>query len=240
MSDYPFPGSMAGRPWAGRRPVQPADFPRAAERPLLYSRAPGKLRGLATGGGTVTTTPTVSDVDTLADLLCAAGRGDRRAFARLYKLSSPVLYAVALRMLRRREAAEEVLQESYVAIWRKADQFQPDRGQPMSWMITVVRHRAIDRLRKHGREPDARANIDDLADVLPSGDGQPVDAALAAASALHECMGRLKVTQQQAIYLAYYHGLTHEELAVRLNAPLGTVKSAVRRGLLQLKECLER
>jgi len=240
MSDYPFPGGMAGRPWVARCPIPPADFPRAPDRPLLYSRTPEKPQGHVAGDQSVATTPTVSELDPLADLLSAAGGGDRRAFARLYKLSSPILFAVAMRMLRRREAAEEVVQEAYVAIWRKAGQYRLDRGQPMSWMIAIVRNRAIDRLRKRGREPDATANIDDLANVLPSGDGRPADTALAATSALRECMGQLKVTQQQAIYLAYYHGLTHEELAVRLDAPLGTVKSAVRRGLMQLRECLER
>ena len=173
------------------------------------------------------------------DLLFTTGQGDRRAFARLYTLSAPTLFAVAVRLLRQRELAEEVVQEAYVSIWRKAGQYQLGRGQPMAWMIAVVRNRAIDRLRKQTREPDVAANLDDLAEFLPSEDRGPAAPTSALGASLRECLGRLKVTQQKAILLAYYHGLTHEELATRLDAPLGTVKSTVRRGLFQLKECLD-
>jgi len=109
----------------------------------------------------------------------------------------------------------------------------------MAWMVAVVRNRAIDRLRSQTREPDVAANLDDMADFLPGETRGAADPTTAVGASLRECLGRLKVSQQRAILLAYYHGLTHEELATRLEAPLGTVKSTVRRGLLQLKECLD-
>lgn len=180
-----------------------------------------------------------ADLEALERLLCASGHGDRAAFAELYRISAPRLYPIALRILRGREAAEDVLQESYVLIWRKAAQFHPGRGRPLPWMAAIVRNRAIDRLRAQAREPRNPAQWDDMAEGL----ADPVSSASAAAApdsvAVRGCLGRLQENQRQAILLAYYGGLTHEELSARLDAPLGTVKSWVRRGLLQLKECLE-
>ena len=180
----------------------------------------------------------VTELDTLPALLKAAAQRDRQAFARLYKLSAPTLYAVALRMLRRRDLADDVLQESYLAIWQRAGQFDVERGQPLSWMIAIVRHRAIDRMRRQTRQPAIcadLADVEDLAEAEPTGgDAQGTVARLA----LQRCLGRLKAGQQRAIRLAYCFGLTHEELARHLDVPLGTVKTWVRRGLLQLKECL--
>ena len=235
MPDTPTVGPVARRTAASCNGHAKADILRAPDVRLLYSR------GLAKPpiDQPVATQPNVSELETLADLLFAAGQGDRRAFARLYKLSAPTLFAVAMRLLRRRELAEEVVQEAYVAIWRKAGQYQLGRGQPMAWMVAVVRNRAIDRLRSQTREPDVAANLDDMADFLPGETRGAADPTTAVGASLRECLGRLKVSQQRAILLAYYHGLTHEELATRLEAPLGTVKSTVRRGLLQLKECLD-
>ena len=211
------------------------DFPRAPKLWLLYSR--GQDQPLINRA--VATPSNVSELETLADLLLAVGQSDRRAFARLYKLSAPTLFAIAVRLLRRRELAEEVMQEAYVAIWRKAGQYQLGRGQPMAWMIAIVRNRAIDRLRRQAREPNVAANLDDLTEFLPNENRGAADPTSAVGASLRECLDRLKESQQRAILLAYYHGLTHEELAKRLDAPLGTVKSTVRRGLLRLKECLE-
>lgn len=212
-----------------------AKIARALNFRLLYSRGQDQPPSKQA----VATETNVAELETLADLLFATGQGDRRAFARLYTLSAPTLFAVAMRLLRQRELAEEVAQEAYVSIWRKAGQYKLGRGQPMAWMVAVVRNQAIDRLRKQNREPDVAANIDDLAEFLPGEDRGPAAPTSALGASLRECLGRLKVTQQKAILLAYYHGLTHEELAKRLDAPLGTVKSTVRRGLLQLKECLD-
>jgi len=177
----------------------------------------------------------VAELDTLNSLLIASAEGDRSAFARMYKLSSPMMFAIALRTLRQREMAEEVLQDAFITIWNKAAQFDPDRGQAMAWMITIVRRKAIDTLRAKGRQPNVTANLEELAEILPD----PTATKPSFASALEQCLGRLKEQQQQAIRLAYYYGLTHEELADHLKSPLGTAKSWVRRGLLQMKECLD-
>ncbi len=177
----------------------------------------------------------VSELEPLNDILIAAAKGDRSSFARLYKLASPMMFAIALRTLRERDLAEEVLQDAFIVIWSKASQFDPDRGQAMAWMITIIRRKAIDTLRAKGRRPKTGASLEDLAEVLPD----PAAGKHPSASALEQCLERLKEQQQQAIRLAYYYGLTHEELADRMKSPLGTTKSWVRRGLMQIKECLD-
>lgn len=180
-----------------------------------------------------------AEVETLEQLLGATGSGDRQAFARLYELTAARLYPVALKIMRRREAADEILQEAFVLMWRKAGQYRPDRGQPLAWMTTVVRNCAIDRIRSETREPSTGVQWDESLETL-------FDSSLAApevpdylAATLRSCLERLPESQRKAILLAYYYGLTHEELAARLDSPLGTVKSWVRRGLLQLRDCLE-
>ena len=174
----------------------------------------------------------VTEIDSLGPLLQATAQGDRQAFARVYQLSSARLFAIALRITRRRDLAEEVLQEAFVTIWRKAGQYYPDRGAPMAWMTTIVRSRAIDALRR--RPPETQE---------PEVETAPVDQDAAwintGALEIRGCLDTLPENHRKAILLAYYYGLTHVELADELAAPLGTVKSWVRRGLLQLKECVD-
>jgi len=177
---------------------------------------------------------------TLADLLARVGLFDQQAFAELYRLTSPHLYAVALRILRESGAAEEVLQESYVNIWHHAGSYVAAKSQPLTWLTSIVRNRCLDQMRR--REVDT-VTIDDeeqgmmLADDRPS----PMDMLLASADALavKGCVERLEAGQKQAIALAFYQGLSHSELARHLRQPLGTVKSWVRRGLERLKGCLD-
>jgi RNA polymerase sigma-70 factor (ECF subfamily) len=176
----------------------------------------------------------------LADLLARTALSDQQAFAELYRLTSSHLYAVALRILRVSGAAEEVLQESYVNIWHHAGSYVAAKSQPLTWMTSIVRNRCLDQMRR--REIDT-VTIDDeeqgmmLADDRPS----PIDLLLASADALavRSCVERLEAGQKQAIALAFYHGLSHSELASHLRQPLGTVKSWVRRGLERLKACLD-
>lgn len=176
----------------------------------------------------------------LEALLEASGSGDRQAFAEAYRIAAPRLFAVALRMLRRRDLAEDVLQESFISIWRKAGQYRPERGRPLAWMASIVRNRAIDRLRSDKRKSAALAESrDDAAVVANPGLAEPSIPEHLAAS-LRGCLERLQINYQRSILLAYYYGLTHEELTQRLGAPLGTVKSWVRRGLLQIKDCLDK
>ncbi len=184
--------------------------------------------------------PDVAQVDPLTELLVQTGQGDRLAFGQVYQLSASRLFPIALRLLRQREAAEEVLQEGFVLIWRKAAQYQPDRGAPLAWMARIVRNCAIDHLRAKNREPRCVSAWDD-----EGSNGQ--DPALVGDSlsdlpdeSLRSCLTKLQENQRKSILLAYFYGMTHEELAARLDSPLGTVKSWVRRGLLQLRDCLER
>ena len=176
--------------------------------------------------------------DPLAELMAASARGDTRAFARLYELSAPKLFALALGILKRRDWAEEVLQESFIRLWRSAHRFDPAKGSAMSWMVTIVRNVAFTTLERSPREVSAEdAAVPEMASSGPD----PLEQAIqsSAARALLECLKRLDESQRRSITLAYYEGLTHSELAVRLAAPIGTVKSWIRRGLMQLKDCLE-
>ena len=179
----------------------------------------------------------------LAGLLTACARKDQTAFSRLYQSTSSKLFGVAVRILRREDWAEEVLQDCYVSIWSHAGSYETGLSAPMTWMTSIVRNRCLDRLRRPNREV-TRARPDDDADVplesVPSDAPGPLDelARSADAKALGECLRRLEPKQRQAIMLAFYEGLSHSELARHMREPLGTVKTWVRRGLERLKGCL--
>lgn len=176
--------------------------------------------------------------DPLAALLAACGRGDRGAFARLYRDSSAKLFGVALRILRRRDWAEEVLQDCYVSIWQHASEYHSGLSAPMTWMTTIVRNRCLDRLRKP--MPEVSDTDGEMIDNMLSDGPGPLEALERSkdAQALARCLQALEARQRQAIALAFYDGLSHAELARHLRQPLGTVKTWVRRGLLRLKACL--
>ena len=183
--------------------------------------------------------PSPPPSDPLADLLTATARGDRQAFAELYRLTRSRLYPIVLALLRQQDAAEDVLQETYLAVWRTAGQYQPGRAPVLVWLMAIARHRAIELLRQRRRRA-AEPNAEPLAEeALQIPDPQPSLSVDHLAHDIQECLRRLSVDQSQAIGLAFFHGFSHEELAARLRTPLGTVKSWVRRGLLQLKGCLE-
>lgn len=180
--------------------------------------------------------------DPLEGLLAAVARGDRTAFAELYAATSAQLLALLLRMLQRRDWAEEALQDCYVRIWQKAEGYTPDRGAPLAWLTTIARYRALDLLR--ARRPEDTESSFDAGRPSPlerADDGRgPEDAAVEreGIGRLEDCMQALQEQQRQSVLLAYYEGYTHTELSRRLNAPMGTVKSWVRRGLLQLRDCM--
>lgn len=205
-------------------------------------RSPLESRRFTTGNTLRTMNParqTAFQPDCLEGLLAAIAGGDRQAFAELYRLTSGRLYAIALALLRQQEAAEEVLQETYLAIWRTASQYQPERAPALCWLMGIARHRAIEALRQRRRRA-AEVWAEPLAEeALRIPDPQASLAVDHLSHALQECLRRLSADQRQSIGLAFFHGLSHEELAARLQTPLGTVKSWVRRGLLQLKGCLE-
>ncbi|HKJ76432.1 MAG TPA: sigma-70 family RNA polymerase sigma factor [Gammaproteobacteria bacterium] len=176
----------------------------------------------------------------LRDLLAACREDDRKAFARLYELTSPKVYAVLRRMLRRDEVAQEVLQEAYLNVWRHAGSYRADRSAPFTWLISIARNRALDRLRrdKHERraDPDPEARIAALED----GDPMPEDSLAGSEEGrvLRECMKGLSANQQRVLRMSFFEGLTHVELADRMGVPLGSVKTWIRRGMVTIKQCL--
>jgi RNA polymerase sigma-70 factor (ECF subfamily) len=175
----------------------------------------------------------------LVELLAQCALGNQRAFADLYGLTSAKLFGVALRILRRQDWAEEVLQECYVSIWNHAGEYAVQRSAPLTWMTSIVRNRCLDWLRRPQQE--ATGDEYDIAveawqDEAPG----PLErlAASSEAAALARCMQQLDGKQRQSIMLAFFHGLSHSEVAGHMKQPLGTVKTWVRRGLERLKMCL--
>lgn len=172
----------------------------------------------------------------LIDALTACGRGEQRALQRLYRATSPRLYAQLLRIVRQEAAAQDCLQQVYVRAWQAAGQYDPTRAQPMTWLSTLARNIGIDWLRR--RRPDAEHGDVDLESLTGSRAPEPESLAAERDEALHDCLATLSAEQRQAMELAYFQGLTHGELAERVVQPLGTVKSWIRRGLERLKACL--
>lgn len=184
----------------------------------------------------------------LHSLLSRVALGDRQAFAALYEDTRATLFGVILRITVDRSLAEDVLQEVFVNVWRSAQSFDAQRSQPLTWLTSVARHRAIDSLRRrkaepatvsmHGDDDDDGGAPDTLADPA-AGPLQRLEQA-AEAHALTQCMQQLSRAQQQCLALTYYRGLSHAEAAEHLSLPLGTVKSWVRRALSAVKDCLAR
>jgi RNA polymerase sigma-70 factor (ECF subfamily) len=168
--------------------------------------------------------------------LAACARGDRYALRALYERERRWLMAVALRITRRREVAEEVLQDAFVQIWTRAGSFDAALGSARGWIYTVVRHRALNAMRTAGRvvevDDETLAAMAEAQAPWKTGD-HGVDA-----GTLADCLDRLDEQKRHCVMLAFVDGYTHDELAQRLGAPLGTVKSWIRRALLALKECL--
>jgi len=176
----------------------------------------------------------------LHDLMARSALRDQKAFADLYRHTSAKLFGVAMRILRREDWAEEVLQESFVSIWNHADGYSSSKSAPMTWMTAIVRNRALDWLRRPNFEVaddnyeillESVADEADGPDLLLSKDRD--------GQALAECLKQLSGNQRQSIALAYVHGLSHGELSQHLKEPLGTVKTWIRRGLERLKGCLD-
>ncbi|GGY16418.1 RNA polymerase sigma factor [Rhodanobacter panaciterrae] len=176
--------------------------------------------------------------DELNQLLQQTGRNDQKAFAELYKRTSSKLFGVCLRMLRDRGEAEEVLQETYTTVWRRAGSFDASRASAVTWLVTLSRNKAIDRLRQHREEL-----LDDPSRLDETVDEQPTPAAGAETSQeyqrLQHCLDELEPQQQSSVREAFFTGATYNELATRCKVPLGTMKSWIRRSLMQLRTCLD-
>ena len=178
--------------------------------------------------------------------LAAVVRKDAVAFRALYDATSPKLFGFVLRIVNKRELAEEVLQESFVNIWNNAGSYQASLAAPMTWMTTIVRNRAFDLLRKlnNGQQHDVAIDAEtfdiEIMSALESADATPAQALELSqdAKALASCLSRLEGLHRQAMALAFYHDLSHSEVAQQMNLPMGTVKTWIRRGLDKLRTCL--
>jgi RNA polymerase sigma-70 factor (ECF subfamily) len=178
--------------------------------------------------------------DELSAALARVGRGDRVAFRDVYESTSAKLMGVCLRILSDRQLAEDVLQETYVTVWRKAGAFDASRASPITWLVTIARNRSIDRLRS-GAAARKSVPVDQAHDLAD--DGAPADELVAGKEEvvrLAGCLDELDARTSTAIRTAFFQGATYEQLAAAQGTPLGTMKSWIRRGLLRLRSCLER
>ena len=180
-------------------------------------------------------TPGTADIE---DLIARIALGERAALTSLYDKTSAKLLGVAIRILKDRAAAEDVLQETYIKIWHNADRYAANGLSPMTWLITIARNGAIDRYRKKRDTVDYESH----AETLQSADVGPEGAAIAGSQArrIVECLDELSEDRRDAIRQVYLDGASYADCAKSLKVPLNTVRTWLRRGLLTLRECLSR
>lgn len=174
-------------------------------------------------------------------LMAQVVKGDYQAFSQLYDQSSSLLYTLVLRILGNRDEAAELLQDIYLEVWRKVARYDVGRGTPMAWLVTLTRSRAIDRLRTRTAQAQTVAgSVDDSAAHLQDQSPGPFD--IQADQELRNLVGKalaeLPEAQRQALELAYYEGLSHTEIAARLNQPVGTIKTRIKLGMNKLRAAL--
>ena len=174
----------------------------------------------------------------LEDLLARTAMGDQSAFSRLYSDTSSLLFAIALKILKKTEYAEEALQEGFVKIWHNASEYNREKGAVITWMGSIVRYRCLDMLRKVKPNESIHEHSEYM--LLEDDEPGPLEQALrdGDAQALLECIEELKEQQRRSVLMAFYEGLTHDQVSNCLSVPLGTVKSWIRRALDKIKVCL--
>ena len=175
------------------------------------------------------------------DLLQKVGQGDRRSFEALYDRFSGVLFSTAYRVLNNREAAEDVLQDVFIQIWEKAALYDPARGKPMTWAITLTRNKSIDRLRSTQRRNRLQNDLLHESETVEQFDDRSSFDALSSVETggmVRAAIQKLSKDQREAIELAFFSSLTQTEISERLGEPLGTVKARIRRGMMKLKDLL--
>jgi len=173
----------------------------------------------------------------LVRLIAAVAKGDEAAFERLYVATRAKLFGVVLRILRRQDLAEEVIQETYVRVWNDAGHFNPAMSSPITWMASIARNRAIDVVRKRG---EASIEEGPAATDVAGDNPDPLERREMTEELrrLLECVGRLEPDRQKLVLLAYYNGWSREQLAEKFSAPVNTVKTWLRRSMLDIRECL--
>ena len=170
-------------------------------------------------------------------LLAAVAKGDRAAFERLYQATCAKLYGTAIRILRRADLANEVLQEAYLEVWNSAARFDPAAASPINWMVAIARDHAIDLARREaeisiGEEPEVmEATAENRRPLAKREVSEELDRLLA-------CMGRLDEDSRRLVLLAYYSGCSREQLAVKFKKPVDSIKTWLRRSLADIRECL--
>jgi RNA polymerase sigma-70 factor (ECF subfamily) len=236
---FPFSGvfhmRLLSRPWQPSRLDESMSFVATAGTGYARMRETRmKEQSLA-----LVATPSDDLADDLAKALTACANGDRNGLRMIFDSEAARLIAVAERIVRRRDLAEEVVQEAFIRIWSNAHQYAPERGSARGWIYAIVRNRALNMLRDGKREDlvsedrlEALQENDQLDQIMASWHKLDQN------SRLRECLGTLDDTQRRGILMAYVGGYTHGEIAGRLRIPLGTTKSWIRRGLSSLRECM--
>jgi RNA polymerase sigma-70 factor (ECF subfamily) len=172
------------------------------------------------------------------DLLTAVARGDKAAFERLYEVVAPRVFGLVLRVLRDRAQSEEVAQEVLVEVWRSAARYQQGRGSALAWVLTIAHRRAIDRVRSSQAGMDREERAARLQVHRPFDEvAESVEGRLER-ERLRRCLGGLTPLQRESVTIAYYGGYSYSEVAELVKAPLGTVKTRMRDGLIRLRDCL--
>lgn len=174
-------------------------------------------------------------------MLARCAKKDETALEEIYRLASAKLYGMCLALVKRGDVAEDLLQECFLKIWERAGSYNPAKGAGMTWMMSIVRNRALDHLRS------TRVKIEQSSlefrdeDFQAGGSDEPFHATdlEASTAAVARCLEQLQEQQRRCILMAYYQGYTHDELSRKIDAPLGTVKAWIRRGMERLRQCLE-
>jgi RNA polymerase sigma-70 factor (ECF subfamily) len=214
----------------------------AAVLPTATDDAAGRSRPARMSPPAATTSPDPARQQEDAALLGRMAEGDKAAFAALYDRFSRPLFSVALRVLREEAEAEDVVHDVFLTLWDKAADYTPDRGSAFGWAVTLTRNRAIDRVRMRRRRAELldESAAEQLAPAAPVPHADDALAARETARSVRAAVSALPPEQQRALELAFFSGLTQQEIAARLQEPLGTVKARIRRGLLRLRDHFSR
>jgi RNA polymerase sigma-70 factor, ECF subfamily len=215
------------------------DEPRELRTRVTFDQGPSPVRTLAVTQRSPQTTPSGdTERQRAVELIERMAAGDEAALADFYQRFAPTLFGLAMKMLDDEKEAEDVLQDGFIYIWRKAAAYNPQLGSPFSWAVMIVRHKAIDRIRSRRRVERivdrAMVEFSHLAETDERSADEPVFSEQGAI--VRAALAHMPGEQRQALELAFFSGLTHEEIATHLSTPLGTIKSRIRRGLIRMRD----